>query len=52
MIVPTAKYLAFSLNLVAIRFVLGLEIKVLMGWTEEHFTTYCQCPHTAGLLVT
>ena len=45
------KYLAFGLDLVAIRLVLGLEIKVLVGWTEEHLTTYCQHLHTAGLLV-
>lgn len=50
MIVLAAKYLAFSLDLVAIRLVLGLEVKVLMRWTEEHFTSYCQHLHTAGLL--
>ena len=49
--IPLAKYLAFGLDLVAIRLVLGLEIKVLVGWTEEHLTTYCQHLHTAELLV-
>ena len=52
MIVPVAGYLAFGFDLVAIRLVLGLEIKVLMGWTEEHLTSYCQHLHTAGLLMT
>ncbi len=39
------RQLALSLDLVAIRLMLGSEIEVLVRWTEEHLTAHHQQLH-------
>lgn len=49
--IARAKSSALGFDLVAIRLVLRLEIKVLVGWTKEHLTAHCQQLHTESLLL-